>query len=179
MIFFESWFGVVHVLIVGTLAYTALVILLRVTGKRTLSKLNAFDLVVTVALGSTLATAILSKTTPLAEGVTALALLVVLQYVVTWLSVRFEAVDRLVKAEPVLLFYKGKFLRDAMKKERVTEGEVRAAVREMSIGSLDQVEAVVLETAATITAIRKSDASAEWLMKGVVRPEAAPAEAVP
>ena len=179
MIFFESWFGVVRVLIVGTLAYTALVILLRVTGKRTLSKLNAFDLVVTVALGSTLATAILSKTTPLAEGVTALALLVVLQYVVTWLSVRFEAVDRLVKAEPVLLFYKGKFLRDAMKKERVTEGEVRAAVREMSIGSLDQVEAVVLETAATITAIRKSDASAEWLMKGVVRPEAAPAEAVP
>ena len=179
MIFFESWFGVVRVLIVGTLAYTALVILLRVTGKRTLSKLNAFDLVVTVALGSTVATAILSKTTPLAEGVTALALLVVLQYVVTWLSVRFEAVDRLVKAEPVLLFYKGKFLRDAMKKERVTEGEVRAAVREMSIGSLDQVEAVVLETAATITAIRKSDASAEWLMKGVVRPEAAPAEAVP
>ena len=179
MFFFDSWSGILRVVVVGTLAYTALVILLRVTGKRTLSKLNAFDLVVTVALGSTLATAILSKTTPLAEGVTALALLVLLQYAVTWLSVRFEAVDRLVKAEPVLLFYRGKFLREAMKKERVTEGEVRAAVRETSIGSLDQVEAVVLETAATITAIPKSDGGAEWLLKGVGRPEAAPAEPAP
>ena len=179
MFFFDSWSGIVRVVVVGTLAYTALVIVLRVTGKRTLSKLNAFDLVVTVALGSTLATAILSKTTPLAEGVTALALLVVLQYAVTWLSVRFEAVDRLVKAEPVLLFYRGKFLREAMKKERVTEGELRAAVRETSIGSLDQVEAVVLETAATITTIPKSDAGAEWLLNGLARPEAAPAEAVP
>lgn len=179
MFFFDSWSGIVRVIAVGTLAYTALVIVLRVTGKRTLSKLNAFDLVVTVALGSTLATAILSKTTPLAEGVTALALLVVLQYAVTWLSVRFEAVDRLVKAEPVLLFYRGKFLREAMKKERVTEGELRAAVRETSVGSLDQVEAVVLETAATITAIPKSDSSTDWLLKGVGRPEAAPAEAAP
>ena len=175
--FFDGWSGIVRVVVVGTLAYAALVIVLRVTGKRTLSKLNAFDLVVTVALGSTLATAILSKTTPLAEGVTALALLVVLQYAVTWLSVRFEAVDRLVKAEPVLLFYRGQFLREAMKKERVTEGEVRAAVRETSIGSLDQVEAVVLETAATITAIPKSDAGPEWLLKGVVRPEGGPTEA--
>ena len=175
MFFFDGWYGVARVIVVGSLAYVALVLVLRITGKRTLSKLNAFDLVVTVALGSTLATAILSKQTPLAEGVTALALLVGLQYVVTWLSVRSETVDRLVKAEPVLLFYKGKFLRDAMKKERVTEGEVRAAVRETSMGSLDQVEAVVLETAATITAI-PSGPGEGWLLKGVIRPEAAPPE---
>ena len=47
---FDGWEGVARVLVVGTIAYVALVVLLRVTGKRTLSKMNAFDLVVTVAL---------------------------------------------------------------------------------------------------------------------------------
>ena len=53
---FDSWAGLGRTLLVGPLAYVALVLLLRISGKRTLTKLNAFDLVVTVALGSTLAT---------------------------------------------------------------------------------------------------------------------------
>ena len=80
---FSSWAGLLRVLIVGTLAYVALVLLLRVSGKRTLSKMNAFDLVVTVALGSTLATVILSKDVALTEGVTAFALLIGLQFGIT------------------------------------------------------------------------------------------------
>src|SRR5690606_23219959 len=79
MVFFDSWSGLVRVLVVGTLAYAGLVLLLRITGKRTLSKMNAFDLVVTVALGSTLATVLLSKDVALAEGLLALALLSFLQ----------------------------------------------------------------------------------------------------
>ncbi len=50
--FFDDWFGIVRILIVGVLAYAALIIFLRVSGKRTLSKWNAFDFVVTIALGS-------------------------------------------------------------------------------------------------------------------------------
>ena len=73
--FFTHWFDLARVLIVGVSAYAALVFLLRISGKRTLSKMNAFDLVVTVALGSTLATILLSKDVALAEGLLALALL--------------------------------------------------------------------------------------------------------
>jgi hypothetical protein len=91
---FDSWAGLGRVLLVGTLAYAALVLLLRVSGKRTLTKLNAFDLVVTVALGSTLATVLLSKSVALAEGVLALALLIGLQYAIAWLSVRSPASSR-------------------------------------------------------------------------------------
>jgi len=79
----------------GVLAYVALVVFLRVSGKRTLSKMNAFDLVVTVALGSTLATVLLSKDVALAEGVLAFALLISLQFVVTWSSVRARWVRQL------------------------------------------------------------------------------------
>ena len=59
--FFENWYGLERILIVGFLAYVALIICLRISGKRTLAKWNAFDFVVTIALGSILATHLLSK----------------------------------------------------------------------------------------------------------------------
>jgi hypothetical protein len=67
----------------------ALIAVLRWSGKRTLAKMNAFDLIVTVTLGSTLATILLSRDVALLEGLTALVLLVVLQLAASWLSVRF------------------------------------------------------------------------------------------
>ncbi|MCY7376749.1 MAG: hypothetical protein LH472_12385 [Pyrinomonadaceae bacterium] len=88
--FFDDWFGLIRILIVGVLAYSALIFVLLASGKRTLSKWNAFDFVVTIALGSTLATVIISKDVSFAEGVLALGLLVGLQFVITWLSVRFK-----------------------------------------------------------------------------------------
>jgi uncharacterized membrane protein YcaP (DUF421 family) len=106
---FDSWAGLGRVLLVGTLAYVALVLLLRISGKRTLSKLNAFDLVVTVALGSTLATVLLSKSVALAEGALALALLISLQYAIAWLSVRSPRLEGMIKAEPTLLLHRGRF----------------------------------------------------------------------
>ena len=154
--FFDGWMPLARILILGTLAYLALVLLLRVTGKRTLSKLNAFDFIVTVALGSTLATVLLSKDVALAEGLTALALLILLQGALTWLSVRSPRVSRLVKAEPALLFLEGRFLQGAMKRERVTEDELRSAVRQQGIARLDEVAAVVLETDGSLNVIRAS-----------------------
>ena len=82
-VFFDSWGGLVRVALVGVLAYSALVLLLRVSGKRTLSKMNAFDLIVTVALGSTLASIITSKDVALAEGMVAFVVLIGLQFVLT------------------------------------------------------------------------------------------------
>ena len=169
--FFDSWAGIRRVVVVGTLAYAALVVLLRVSGKRTLSKLNAFDLVVTVALGSTLATILLSKDVALAEGVTALALLISLQFVVAWTSVRSERFSNVVKSRPALLFYRGEFLHDAMRRERLTEPELRAAIRESSYSSLEDVEAVVLETTATISVLGHSKSGPDDLVRGVWRPD--------
>ncbi len=81
-VFFAGWAGLLRVLVVGSVAYVALVVILRSSGKRTLAKLSAFDLVVTVALGSTLATVLLSKSVALAEGVLAMMLLAALQALV-------------------------------------------------------------------------------------------------
>jgi len=67
--FFSSGTTLIRTLVVGVLAYISLVLLLRLSGRRTLSKMNAFDLVVTVALGSTFATILLNRDVSLAEGV--------------------------------------------------------------------------------------------------------------
>lgn len=152
--FFDSWSGLFRVIAMGTCAYVALVVLLRSSGKRTLAKLNAFDFVVTVALGSTLASVLLSSSVALVEGVTALVLLVVLQYVVAWASVRSGAVERLVKSSPTLLYRDG-FLHDAMRRERVTQDEVRQAARGQGHADLDSVGAVVLETDGTLSFLAK------------------------
>lgn len=139
--------------VVGTAAYVALVVLLRLTGKRTLSKMNAFDFVVTIALGSTLATTLLSKDVSLAEGVAAFALLIGLQYAVTWTSVRSPRFERWVKSEPTLLFHDGRFLRDAMRRERVTEDELRAAMRQAGHADPAGVRSVIIETDSSLSVI--------------------------
>jgi len=151
--FFDDWTGLGRAAVTGVTAYIGLIVLLRLTGKRTLSKLNAFDLVVTVALGSILATALLSKDVPLLEGLTGFAVLVVLQLIVTWLSVRSAVVRQLVRAEPALLYYRGEFRHGTLRTERMTENEVYQAVRMSGRGGLEQVEAVVLESDGTMSVI--------------------------
>jgi uncharacterized membrane protein YcaP (DUF421 family) len=141
----------------------ALVFLLRVSGKRTLSKWNAFDLVVTVAFGSTLATALLSKDTTLVQGVLAFGLLVGLQWSITWLSVRSVTVERWVKAQPRLLLFRGQLRQEALQQERVTESELRAALREQGITALEDVEAVVLETDGSFSVLKQRGSSASAL----------------
>ncbi|MEK8110419.1 hypothetical protein NKG94_51045 [Micromonospora sp. M12] len=96
-----------RLLVVAAIVYPALVLILRLSGKRTLSKLNAFDFVVTVALGSTLATILLSRDVSLVEGILALGLLVTLQYLAALLVVRWPPSQRLLKARPTMLLRDG------------------------------------------------------------------------
>ena len=137
--FFDGWLGLVRVLVMGTSAYLALILLLRISGKRTLSKLNAFDFVVTVAIGSTLATVLLSSSVALAEGILGLVLLVGLQYLVAWASIRSRRVERLVKSEPTLLYRDG-VLESAMRRERITGEELRQAARGQGYADLSEVQ---------------------------------------
>ncbi len=159
--FFDSWAGLGRVLVVGTIAYAALVTILRISGKRTLTKLNAFDLVVTVALGSTLATMLLSKSVALAEGILAMALLVSCQFAIAWLSVRSPGFQALVKSEPTLLMRRGQFLEGSLRSQRITREEVLAALRSEGIADAAEAEAVILETDGSIAVIKSPVHEAE------------------
>ena len=153
--FFDSWQSIMRMVVITILAYGALIVLLRSFGKRSLSKMNAFDFIVTIALGSTLATVALTKSIPLVDGVLAFFMLLLLQYLITWLSVRVKVVKSLVTSTPALLYYRGSMLHQVMKKERITVEELHAKVREKGFSSLAEVDAVVLETTGDLTIIRK------------------------
>ncbi|ANU27223.1 DUF421 domain-containing protein [Planococcus versutus] len=150
----------IRIVTVGFLAYVGLVIFLRISGKRTLTKLNAFDFVVTVALGSTLATVLLNSSVSLLEGMTAFALLIFLQYVITLLSVHSSRFNAIIKSEPRLLFLDGQFLRSAMKKERIKEIEILQVIRNSGFGSTEKVKAVVLETDGSLSVISSETGNA-------------------
>lgn len=153
--FFDSWDSIERTFVVGICAYVGMIILLRVSGKRTLTKMNAFDFIVTVALGSTLATVLLSKDVALADGLLAFALLIFLQMAITWLSVRSKKISKLIKAEPTLLVFRGEFLREVMKAERVTEEEILSILRANGVSRVEQADAVVMETDGSLSILKK------------------------
>lgn len=159
--FYADWFALVRTLTVAALAYAALLVILRVSGKRTLSKLNAFDLVVTVALGSTLASVAVSPQVTLSDGATAFLVLVALQYVIASLSVRFPPFQRAIKARPALLVRDGRVLDHALADQRVTRSEILQAVRQHGHPALSGVAAVVLETDGSLSVIPASASVAD------------------
>lgn len=169
-IFFDSWSTLLRTLVIGVLAYINLIILLRISGRRTLSKMNAFDMVVTVSLGSTLATILLNKNVTLAEGTLAMALLIGMQFAVTWSSVRAGWFRKWITGEPALLLYKGKLLRIAMRRARVTKDEVYAAARAAGHEDLSKIDAVVLETDGSFSVVTADGAVIESALEGVKAP---------
>lgn len=164
---FDSWAGVLRVLLVGTAAYAAVVILLRVSGKRTLGQLNAFDLLVTVAFGSTLATILLSSDITYVEGLAGLALLAGLQYVVAWASSHVPWARTAVTSTPVALVVAGEIRHDALRRNRLSESEVLQAVRSAGSGDIANMAVVVLETNGTISVIPSNKLGTGSALRGV------------
>lgn len=154
-IWFNSWDNILNIICVTPLAYIAMVILLRVSGKRTLSKMNAFDFVITIALGSVLASVALYQNIPLADGITAFIAFIGFQFIFTWLSVRVKAIKTLITSQPSLIFYKGNFIYSTMKKERITSEEVYSAARQNGYSTLDGIDIIILETTGEIAIIEK------------------------
>ena len=151
--FFGGWEAIGRIVVVGTLMYVALVVLLRVSGSRTIASMRAFDFIVTVALGSVFGRALTAKGVSLAEAIAAFLLLILLQYGVARLQVGSGRFARAVTNPPTLLYFRGQFQRDGMRRARVTEQELRAVVRKKGHGSLGEVEALVLEASGDVAVI--------------------------
>ena len=151
------WMDLVTVAATAVGAYLWLIFVLRVTGKRTLSKLNAFDFAVTVAFGSALATIIISRDFGIFRGGSALAMLALLQYALTKLSLWSKFVRRTVRSTPTLLVRDGMLYQDALKHERVTLDEIAEAIRKDGRGRLEAVGALILETDGSFSVIPASE----------------------
>jgi uncharacterized membrane protein YcaP (DUF421 family) len=154
-LFFNGWEALIRIVIVGVVSYITLILLLRVSGKRTLSRMNAYDMVITMALGSILAKVLLTADQSISESVTAMFVLIALQYSVSVAMCRWRWMRHFLSAKPTLLFHQGQYIEGAMKKERVDKDEVQAAIHAKGIADNGVVEAVILGTNGDLSVLLK------------------------
>jgi uncharacterized membrane protein YcaP (DUF421 family) len=151
---FDGWESLFRTLIITFLAYLSIIVLLRVSGKRTLSKMNAFDFIVTIALGSALASVATSKDVSLADGLAVFAILIFMQFFLTWLSVRIKSFKKIITSQPSMLLYRGRVIEENIKRERITIEEIKNAIRKKGLSDLSNIDIIILETTGDITIIK-------------------------
>lgn len=146
------------VAIACALLYAYLVLLVRVTGARTLARLSGLDLVVTIALGSIFGCSILFDKLP--EGVVALTAIATMHLLAQGAAARWPSFARLVGRAPAILARDGRAFEAVLLSERVTRDELESAARAAGCASLADVETATLEPNGTITVARRSPARA-------------------
>lgn len=156
---FDSWESILRTAIISVVAYVGLLLMLRLAGNRPLTQLSAFDFIVNVAIGSTLATVMLSKDVALADGLLTFAMLIALQLSISYLSLKSSKFNKVIKTGAALLFHNGEFLETEMDKHLLTKDELLQAIRSQGIGSLDQVKAIILETNGRFSVIKNDSQS--------------------
>lgn len=155
MLFFDNIDKLGRIVLTAVTVYVLIVIITKVSGKRSTSQLNNFDWIVTVMIGSLGASTILLKDIPLIEGISSILVLYVMQFLVTKYASISPQFSSFILSEPRIVFYQGQFLPDAMRAERLTRQELECAMRSEGVNSFDDVEAIVFESDAQLTIIPK------------------------
>lgn len=164
----ESLLGVA---LSATGMYMTILLLARWSGVRSFAQMSAFDVAVTIAIGSLLATSIVSTDPPLLQGITAAATLYGLQLVVSRLRRLNEATRSTFDNEPILLMGPGgELLHENMRVARVTEDDLRCQLRKANVIDPTEVEAVIMEGTGTVHVLRGHNAAPPpdaWILKNV------------
>lgn len=160
-----SWEQAGVVVLSALLMVPAVILIIRVMGLRSLSKMSSFDFAVTVAIGSVMASSV-ATSTPVANGALAVASLLCVQAAIARLR-RSTRVERLIDNTPALLMCDGQFDDDALSRNRVTRSDVIAKLREANVLEMKEVRAVVLETTGDISVLHGKAPVDDILLSGV------------
>ncbi len=133
--------------------YFALLGGLRLAGKRELGQMTTFDLVVVLVISNAVQNAMVGANTSLTAGLAAAATLLVVNYVIDKLTLRFRALREQLRGQPTLLVHDGALIREHLRSEGVDEDEVMQALREHGVADLGAVKLAVLEVDGTISVI--------------------------
>ena len=165
-----TWHSVSRIFISALGIYLSVILLTRICGKRSFSKMSSFDFAMTVAVGSIIATTILSTSVKLIDGIIGLIAVYLLQISIAFAR-RNVIVKKIVDNSPLLLMDGEKILKNNLRKARVSEGDLRSKLREANVTQLSQIKAVVFETTGDITVLHNSDGEPLnlWLMNDVMR----------
>ena len=156
-LFWDGWGPIVHSVVMVLCGFVALVVILRVSGPRTMAKMTPLDFIVAVTIGSAFGRTLTATTVPLAQTVVVLVLLVGVQWLFAAARARSPRVRALVDNPPVLLYYEGRIQDRTLRSHRLLEEDIHTAVRQSGKGSLADVAAVILHQDGSLGTIGRDD----------------------
>jgi len=140
-------------LILATGIYLGLIVMTRLMGLRSFSKLSSFDFAITVAIGSVVATVVLSKDLGLLHGLAGLGALYLLQFLFAELRMRFGPVARLIDNTPLMIMVGEQVIEDNLRRARMTRDDLYAKLREANVTESRQVLAVIVESTGDVSVL--------------------------
>lgn len=156
---FNDWQTIYRIVLSGILIYISLILIINIFGKRAIASLSMHDYVVTIAMGSIVGSTIVSKSASLMDGLIGILILMVLQFIVTYLSRLENRFFHYLNSKPRILFIEGKFIDENMKSNRITQDEVYSAIREQGQATSDQIFAVLIESNGNMSVIKSATES--------------------
>jgi uncharacterized membrane protein YcaP (DUF421 family) len=141
----QPWSEIADVTLTGAMLFAVLLAGLRIVGNRALATMNASDFIVTVAVGTTFASTMLSADISQTRGASGIAALLGLQALTVWLSVKVPSLRKAAKGAPIVVFSQGQPRQAALERALVSDAELRQAVREHGYGGFEQIDVVILE----------------------------------
>jgi len=137
--------------------FTVVIIITRIAGLRTFAKMSSFDFASTIAVGSILATVVMSTDNSILKGALALAGIIAFQAVFSYLVRKWDWLRNLFTNKPMMLMYKGEILDKNLDKTNVGRNDLIAKLREANVHQFDEVEAVILESTGDMSVLHSND----------------------
>ncbi|ATW03665.1 hypothetical protein CHN51_09040 [Sphingorhabdus sp. YGSMI21] len=166
-----GWEQIALIALSAAAMYVTVILLTRLAGVRSFSKMSGFDFAVTVAIGSVLGSVILSKNPPITHGIAALVFLFGLQIGMAILRSRFPRLQLLADNKPRLIMIGGEIQHDQLRKAKMTEDDLWGKLREANAINFSQVLVVIAETTGDVSVLHAKDKNEEIqpeLLKGVI-----------
>jgi uncharacterized membrane protein YcaP (DUF421 family) len=151
------------------LVYLALVVLLRIFGKRELAQLNPFDLVVLLSLSNTVQNAIIGNDNSVTGGLIGALTLLATNYLVVRFLFRHRRLDQIVEGKPTILIDRGKVLQKNLASELLSHAELMTVLHRQGFSALDEVEQCTLEPSGTFAIKRKEPPQEDIQYADIVR----------
>src|SRR2546426_7690544 len=140
-----------------TVVYLALLLGLRLTGTRQLGQMSTFDLVLLLIIANAVQNAMVGPDTSLAGGLVAAGVLIAWQRVIDWWRLRSRGISKLLRGEGIMLNHAGRILEEHGVRAGITHDELRQALREHGVASVQDVMLAVLERDGAISVVRFDD----------------------
>jgi uncharacterized membrane protein YcaP (DUF421 family) len=140
----------------GVVIFFFLYVLMRVIGRRELSTLEPFDLILLVVLGDAVQQGLTQDDYSLTGAFLAIGTIAMLQMGTSYMNFRFPRLRPFLDGEPIVIVQDGKPIEKNLRRERVTTEDIASAAREQNVAHIEDIQWAVMETSGKITFIKKS-----------------------